>query len=77
MAAQRHHDVGERIAASTPGLRTGCRVSLWITRLSKHAAIMVFLGPAAPRYSGSDRPSCLMNHTGLRLLFAASGCAAR
>ncbi len=55
-----------RIAASTPCLRTGCSVISVISSASKHACIMVFLARNG-RYSGSDRPACRMNHTGMRL----------
>ena len=55
-----------RIAASTPCRRTGCRVISQISSGSKQASIMVFLARRA-RYSGSERPACRMNQTGMRL----------
>ena len=54
-----------RMAASTPWRRTGCRVISVISSASKHACIMVFCARSA-RYSGSERPACRMNHTGTR-----------
>ena len=54
-----------RIAASTPCLRTGCSVISVIRSASKQACIMVFLARSA-RYSGSDRPACRIIHTGTR-----------
>ena len=55
-----------RIAASTPCRRTGCRVISQISSASKQACIMVCLARSA-RYSGSERPAWRMNQTGTRL----------
>src|SRR6478609_6029304 len=55
-----------RMAASTPCLRTGCKVISVIRSASKQACIIVFLARSA-RYSGSERPACRMNQTGTRL----------
>ncbi len=54
-----------RIAASTPCLRTGCRVISQTSSGSKQASSIRCWARRA-RYSGNDRPACRMNHTGTR-----------
>ena len=53
-----------RMAASTAYRRSGWRVISVMTSALVHAASMVIPSLAA-RYSGSDRPACRMNHTGV------------
>ena len=66
-AARRGTTMSEnRIAASTPSRRTGCSVISQISSGSKQASIMVW-PDRSRRYSGSDRPACRMNQTGIRL----------
>jgi hypothetical protein len=52
-----------KIAASTPYLRTGCKVSS-VTRSGLEHASSIEIFPRLARYSGSDRPACRMYHTG-------------
>jgi hypothetical protein len=54
-----------RIAASTPCLRTGCMVISQTSSGLKQASNMPWLARSA-RYSGRDRPAWRMNHTGTR-----------
>ncbi|PQM47259.1 hypothetical protein C1Y40_02559 [Mycobacterium talmoniae] len=54
-----------RIAASTSWRRTGCRVISATSSASKQAASMLCWARSA-RYSGSERPACRMNQTGIR-----------
>src|SRR5215471_18455016 len=53
-----------RIAASTANRRSGCSVSSAITSAVVQAASMLWRSLTA-RYSGSDRPACRMNQTGV------------
>ena len=55
-----------RIAASTPCRRTGCRV-ISVTRSGSWQAASIAVPARRARYSGSDRPAWRMNHTGVRL----------
>ena len=56
----------KKIAASTPWRRTGCRV-ISETRSGVRQAPSIVVPSRSSRYSGSDRPACRMNHTGVRL----------
>src|SRR5690606_4486058 len=53
-----------RMAASTPGRRTGWSV-LSTTRSGSRHASNIDISARSPRYSGSDRPACRMNQTGV------------
>ena len=54
-----------RIAASTPCRRTGCRV-ISVTRSGSWQAASIAVPARSARYSGSDRPAWRMNQTGVR-----------
>ena len=54
-----------RIAASTPWRRTGCRVISVISSGSRQAS-SIDVPTRRARYSGSERPAWRMNHTGGR-----------
>ena len=54
----------KRIAASTPYRRTGCRV-ISATRSGRRQASSIAVPARTARYSGSERPACRMNHTGV------------
>ena len=53
-----------RIAASTPCRRTGCRV-ISVTRSGRRQDSSMPMPSRTRRYSGSDRPAWRMNHTGV------------
>ena len=52
------------MAASTPYRRTGCRVISTTSSASMQDSSMATPSRSA-RYSGSERPACRMNHTGV------------
>ena len=54
----------KKIAASTPCRRTGCSVISLAIAGFRHASSMS-VPMRSSRYSGSDRPACRMNHTGV------------
>ena len=60
-----------KIAASTPYLRTGCNV-ISADRAGSLIASKMLPSFLNARYSGSERPACRMNHTGI-----CSGCSQR
>ena len=59
----------KKIAASTPCLRTGWRV-ISATSSGRRQDSSMGMPSRTRRYSGSDRPACRMNHTGVWL----TGC---
>ena len=54
----------KKIAASTPYRRTGCSV-ISVTRSGRMHDSSMLTPSRTARYSGSERPACLMNHTGV------------
>ncbi len=54
----------KKMAASTPYRRTGCRVISTTRSVRKHESSIAVPCRTA-RYSGSERPACRMNHTGV------------
>jgi hypothetical protein len=58
-----------KMAASTAYRRIGCSVNSVISSGVRHAS-SIEMPALAARYSGSDRPACRMNHTGVWL----TGC---
>jgi hypothetical protein len=52
-------------AASTPCRRTGCSVTSAVSSAERLMSKNECRSRTA-RYSGSDRPACRMNHTGVR-----------
>jgi hypothetical protein len=58
-----------KIAASTPYLRTGCKV-IWVIRSGSEHASSIAVPERFARYSGKDRPAWRMYQTGAW----ATGC---
>ncbi len=54
----------KKIAASTLCRRTGCRV-ISLTSSGRMQASSIGMPSRTFRYSGSERPACRMNHTGV------------
>ena len=54
----------KKIAASTPWRRTGCSV-ISLASSGVRQASSIALPTRSSRYSGSERPACRMNHTGV------------
>ena len=54
----------KKIAASTPWRRTGCRV-ISVTRSGSRQESSIAMPSRTLRYSGSERPACRMNQTGV------------
>ena len=54
----------KKIAASTPWRRTGCRV-ISVTRSGSRQESSIAMPSRSLRYSGSERPACRMNQTGV------------
>lgn len=54
----------KKIAASTPCRRTGCMV-ISVTRSGRMQDSSICVPSRSFRYSGRERPACLMNHTGV------------
>ncbi len=59
----------KKMAASTPWRRTGCRV-ISVTRSGRRQDSSMPTPSRTLRYSGSERPACRMNHTGV----CGTGC---
>ncbi len=59
----------KKMAASTPYRRTGCSV-ISVTSSGRVHASSIVVPLRSSRYSGSDRPACRMNHTGV----CGTGC---
>lgn len=54
----------KKIAASTLWRRTGCSV-ISVTRSGRMQDSSICVPSRSLRYSGSERPACRMNHTGV------------
>ena len=54
----------KKIAASTPWRRTGCSV-ISVTRSGSRQDSSIAMPSRTLRYSGSERPACRMNQTGV------------